>query len=143
MFKTLAAGASLFLLQVVGPSGICSAATPAPPDALAYFIWPSDGAVIPGRRFWVRMGLRDMGVAPKGVVLPNTGHHHLLIDVPLPALNEPIPSDRNHLHFGAGETEARIELPPGRHTLQMLIGDQDHRPHDRPVYSAPISIIVR
>lgn len=143
MFRTLIASALMVGLQVAGPFGFCSAATLSPPDAFAYFIWPADGAVIQGRKFWVRMGLRDMGVAPKGVVIPNTGHHHLLIDAPMPALNEPIPSDRNHLHFGAGETEARIELPPGRHTLQMLIGDQDHRPHDPPVYSAPISVIVR
>ncbi len=92
------------------------AATPAPENAQVYFIWPQDGSVISGGKFWVRMGLRNMGVAPKGVNLPNVGHHHLLIDAGPPALNEPIPSDRNHLHFGAGETEARIELPPGKHT---------------------------
>ena len=143
MFRTLVAGALMVGLQFAGLAGTCQAATSALADAHAYFIWPADGAVIQGRRFWVRMGLRDMGVAPKGVAIANTGHHHLLIDVPLPEMSEPIPSDRNHLHFGAGETEARIELPPGRHTLQMLIGDQDHRPHDPPVYSKPISIIVR
>ena len=129
-------------MLLAGLSAVSIAATTAPPDAHAYFIWPADGAVIQGRRFWVRMGLRGMGIAPKGVTMQDTGHHHLLIDVPLPELNEPIPSDRNHLHFGAGETEARIELPPGRHTLQMLIGDQDHRPHYPPVYSTPISITV-
>lgn len=144
MFRTSFVACALMLgLVIAGSSGFTVAATPSPPDAFAYFIWPADGAVIQGRRFWVRMGLRDMGVAPKGVSMKNTGHHHLLIDVPLPDLSEPIPSDRNHLHFGAGETEARIELPPGRHTLQMLIGDQDHRPHDPPVYSVPITITVR
>lgn len=143
MFKLLVAGAMMLGLQATGLINGCIAATSSPPDAHAYFIWPADGAVIHGRRFWVRMGLRGMGVAPKGVSNPNTGHHHLLIDVPLPDFTEPIPSDRNHLHFGAGETEARIALPPGRHRLQILIGDQDHRPHLPPVYSAPITIIVQ
>jgi hypothetical protein len=117
--------------------------TPAPKDAAVYIIWPHDGAVINGGKFWLRMGLRNMGVAPKGVDVPNTGHHHVLIDTDLPPAGEPIPNDRNHLHFGAGETEARIELPPGRHTLQLLLGDKDHIPNDPPVYSKKISITVR
>ncbi len=120
-----------------------AAATPAPENAEVYFIWPADGTVIKGGKFWVRMGLRNMGIAPKGVTQPNVGHHHLLIDTDLPPMDEPIPSDRNHLHFGAGETEARIELSPGKHTLQMLLGDDNHRPHQPPVYSKKISIIVR
>lgn len=119
------------------------ARSPSPQNAEAYIIWPYDGAVINGGKFWVRMGLRNMGVAPKGTDLPNVGHHHLLIDTDLPAADQEIPSDRNHLHFGAGETEARIELPPGKHTLQLLLGDQDHVPHDPPVYSKKISITVR
>lgn len=118
------------------------AATAAPDDAQVYFIWPRDGTVIRGGRFWLRMGLRNMGVAPKGVAVQNTGHHHVIIDAPLPPSGEPVPSDRNHLHFGAGETEARLELPPGRHTLQLLLGDQNHLPHDPPVHSTPISIMV-
>lgn len=117
--------------------------TPSPKDAYVYFIWPSDGAVIHGGKFWVRMGLRNMGISPRGVALSDVGHHHLLIDTELPPLTEPIPSDRNHLHFGAGETEARIELPPGKHTLQLLLGDHNHVPHDPPVYSKKISIIVQ
>jgi hypothetical protein len=118
------------------------AATPSPPNAEAYIIWPPDGAVITGGKLWVRMGLRNMGVCPKGVELPNVGHHHLLIDTEL-STDEQVPSDRNHLHFGAGETEARIELAPGTHTLQMLLGDHDHKPHDPPVYSRKISITVK
>lgn len=131
------------LLAVFLSVPLCLARTPAPEAAYAYFIWPADGMVIQGGRLWVRMGLRDMGVAPKGVSMPNVGHHHLLIDTVLPQLDEQIPSDRNHLHFGAGETEARIELSPGPHTLQMLLGDQDHLPHDPPIYSKRIRIIVR
>ncbi len=120
-----------------------AAGTPSPENAETYIIWPADGTVIHGGKFWVRMGLRNMGVCPKGVNIPKVGHHHLLIDTELPPLGEQIPSDRNHLHFGAGETEARIELPPGKHTLQLLLGDHDHTPHDPPVYSKKISIIVR
>lgn len=115
----------------------------APPNAQVYFIWPQDGAVIEGGKFWVRMGLRNMGVAPKGTSVPNTGHHHLLIDTELPSMTEPIPNDRNHLHYGAGETEARVELPPGTHTLQLLLGDKDHVPHKPPVHSKKITITVR
>jgi len=108
-----------------------------------YIIWPPDGAVIHGGKLWVRMGLRNMGVCPKGVAFPNTGHHHLLIDTDLPALDQEIPSDRNHLHFGAGETDARIELPPGKHTLQLILGDHNHLPHAPPVYSKKITITVQ
>ncbi|MCC8392725.1 DUF4399 domain-containing protein [Paraburkholderia sp. MMS20-SJTR3] len=116
--------------------------TASPPGAEEYIIWPSDGAVIHGGKLWVRMGLRNMGVCPKGVAVPNTGHHHLLIDTDLPALDQEIPSDRQHLHFGAGETDARIELPPGKHTLQLILGDHNHVPHVPPVYSKKITITV-
>jgi hypothetical protein len=117
--------------------------TPAPANAVEYIIWPRNGTVVEGGKFWLRMGLRNMGVAPKGVKLANVGHHHVLIDTDLPAMDQAIPSDRNHLHFGAGETEARIELPPGRHTLQLLLGDADHVPFDPPVYSERITITVK
>jgi hypothetical protein len=114
-----------------------------PGAAQIYFIWPHDGTVISGGKVWVRMGLRNMGVAPKGTAVPNTGHHHLLIDTELPSMTEPIPNDRNHLHFGAGETEARVELPPGTHTLQLLLGDMNHVPHKPPVLSKKITVTVR
>jgi hypothetical protein len=119
-------------------------ATPAPENAYVYIGWPNDGEVIRGGQpFRVWFGLRHMGVAPKGVDRPNTGHHHLLIDTDLPPLDEEIPSDRNHIHFGAGQTETLLELPPGRHTLQLLMGDYDHVPHDPPLYSRKITIIVK
>lgn len=120
-----------------------AARTPSPKNAEAYILWPPNNAVVHGGKFWVRMGLRNMGICPKGVSMPNTGHHHLLIDTDLPPMGEQIPSDRNHLHFGAGQTEARIELPPGKHTLQLLLGDADHVPHDPPVVSKKISITVK
>jgi hypothetical protein len=116
----------------------------APDGAVAYIIWPSDGAVISGGKLWVRMGLTNqMGIAPAGVVKANTGHHHLLVDADVPPLGEEIPNDKNHLHFGAGQTEARLELPPGRHTIQMLLGDENHIPHDPPVMSKKITIVVQ
>jgi len=111
-------------------------------NAKVYLIWPGDGQVIPGGKFWVRMGLSGAGVAPAGIEKANTGHHHLLIDVDLPPLDQEIPNDKNHLHFGLGQTEARIELPPGRHTLQLLFADDGHLPHSPPLYSKKITIIV-
>ena len=132
-------------LLALAPQSVPGLAEPmaAPANAQVYFIWPHDGSVIVNGKFWVRMGLRNMGVAPKGTGGPATGHHHLLIDTELPAMTEPIPNDRNHLHFGAGETEARVELPPGKHRLQLLLGDKDHRPHNPPVASKPITVVVK
>jgi hypothetical protein len=115
---------------------------PIPENARVYIIWPADGQVIAGGKFWVRMGLSGAGVAPAGIEKPNTGHHHLLVDVDLPHLDQEIPSDKNHLHYGRGQTEAHLELPPGRHTIQMLFADENHVPHKPPLYSKKITIIV-
>jgi len=115
---------------------------PSPEGARVYILWPPDGQVIPGGKFWIRMGLSGAGIAPAGVDKPNTGHHHLLIDVDPPPMDREIPNDKNHLHFGGGLTEARIELPPGRHTLQLLLGDADHVPHNPPLLSNKITVIV-
>jgi len=134
---------AVFAAALSFASTAMAGSTPAPKDAEVYIIWPQNGAVISGGKFWLRMGLRNMGVAPKGVEMANVGHHHLLVDTELPPADQQIPSDRNHLHFGAGETEARIELPPGQHTLQLLLGDHDHVPHNPPVYSKKITVTVR
>jgi len=115
--------------------------TPSPPGAEAYFIDLKDGLTIP-TKFLVQFGLRKMGVAPAGVDKPNTGHHHLLIDVGLPPLDKPIPNDFNHLHFGAGQTETELTLSPGPHTLQLLLGDKDHIPHTPPVMSQRVHVVV-
>ena len=115
---------------------------PPPEGAKVYIIWPGDGQVIRRGKFWLRMGLSGAGVAPAGVDKPNTGHHHVLIDTELPPLDREIPNDKNHVHFGRGQTEARIELPPGRHTLQLLFGDANHVPHNPPLYSNKITVIV-
>jgi Domain of unknown function (DUF4399) len=116
---------------------------PAPKDALLYFIWPQNGAVVKGG-FWCRFGLRGMGVTHAGDDFPNSGHHHLLIDVNEPLnVNEPIPQDKNHLHFGAGQTEARLELPSGKHTLQLVLGDAKHYPFNPPLVSEKITITIK
>ncbi|HEU0225528.1 MAG TPA: DUF4399 domain-containing protein [Steroidobacteraceae bacterium] len=113
----------------------------APPDTRLYIISPADGATVTGP-VTVRFGLRGMGVAPAGIAIDGTGHHHLLIDVDVPALDQPIPADANHLHFGKGQTETVLTLAPGRHRLQLLLGDHLHRPHDPPVVSEAITITV-
>jgi hypothetical protein len=113
-----------------------------PGDAYLYIIWPNDGARIKGA-FWVRFGLRNMGVTRAGDTTANVGHHHLLIDVDKPFdPSEPLPSDKNHMHFGGGQTEARVELPPGQHTLQLVLGDAEHRPFKPPVASKKIRVTV-
>ena len=114
---------------------------PSPSGARAYIISPVNGAYVP-TTFTVRFGLEKMGVAPAGVDKANTGHHHLLIDASLPPLDKPIPNDENHLHFGGGQTETTFTLPTGRHTLQLLLGDASHLPHEPPVYSDPIVVYV-
>lgn len=116
--------------------------TPAPTDAELYFITPAEGETIRGS-FEARFGLRNMGVTHAGDEYPNSGHHHLLIDVDQPLdAKEPIPRDKQHLHFGAGETETRIDLPPGVHTLQLVLGDAKHFPFNPPVVSKKITITV-
>jgi Domain of unknown function (DUF4399) len=115
---------------------------PAPRDAELYFISPRDGQKLRGPVV-VRFGLRGMGVAPAGVRTPNTGHHHVLVDVTDPVDPDvPVPQDKKHLHFGAGQTEARIDLPPGPHVLQLVLGDADHIPFDPPLVSKKIRITV-
>ncbi|WP_245422401.1 DUF4399 domain-containing protein [Alsobacter soli] len=123
--------------QAEAPTG----RTPAPPDAAVYFVYPPKGALIYPRTT-VRFGLRNMGVAPAGVTKANTGHHHLLIDVETPPLDRPIPNDPKHLHFGAGQTEKKIVLPPGKHTLQLILGDAQHIPFDPPVMTERIEVTV-
>ena len=115
---------------------------PSPPGAMAYIISPADGAVVdsPVR---VLFGLSGAGVVPAGIEREGAGHHHLLIDTELPDLGLPVPNDETHRHFGGGQTEVEIELAPGTHTLQLLLGDHLHIPHDPPIMSAQITIEVR
>ena len=116
--------------------------TPSPPGAEVYFTDPvKEGAVLPPK-FTMYFGLKNMGLAPAGVDRENSGHHHLLIDTDLPPLDQPIPNDFNHLHFGSGQSEAEITLKHGQHTLQLLFGDKDHIPHTPPVMSKRINVRV-
>ena len=119
------------------------AQSPSTEGAMAYFISPGNGEVL-ASPVTVVFGLRGMGVAPAGVDKAGTGHHHLLIDAPdLPDLARPLPADDRHRHFGGGQTETAIELAPGPHTLQLLLGDHAHTPHAPPVISRRIRITVK
>jgi hypothetical protein len=138
LLRTALLCAALALL----PAAARAQAKTTPKDALLYIIWPEDGTTVKGT-FWCRFGLRNMGVAPAGHDFPNTGHHHLLIDTTEPINpNEPIPHDKQHLHFGGGETEALIDLPPGKHTLQLVLSDGNHFSFNPPLISKRITITV-
>jgi hypothetical protein len=114
----------------------------APEGARVYFQAPQDGAHVHSP-FIVRFGLSGMGIAPAGVVAANTGHHHLLINVTdMPPESEPLPANENIRHFGLGQTETELSLPPGEYTLQLVLGDWLHRPHLPPVRSERITITV-
>ena len=112
-----------------------------PTGAKVYLVYPRNGGVVAPESV-VRFGLIGMGVAPAGIDKANTGHHHLLIDTPLPPMGEPIANDFNHLHFGLGQTEAKVKLPLGTHTLQLLLADENHVPHDPPIMSQPVKVLV-
>jgi len=116
--------------------------TPSPAGAKVTITSPADGQTV-ASPVTVQFALEGMSVAPAGTNDPNTGHHHLLIDTGMPPLDQPIPTDANHLHFGQGQTEAQVELAPGQHTLQLLLGDGNHVPHDPPVASEQITITVQ
>jgi hypothetical protein len=139
--KTTLALLAIFIVAGFVPA---AAQTPSPAGAKVYFINLKDGDAV-NSPFLVQFGLSGMGVAPAGVEKPNTGHHHLLIDTALTPeqMKEPIPSDSNHVHFGGGQTEAMVTLPPGQHTLQLVLADWTHIPHVPPVMSQPITITVR
>lgn len=119
--------------------------TAAPDGAKVYIISPADGATL-SSPVNIVFGLRGLGIAPAGIEMENTGHHHLLIDAPLPkgkALDMALQKDARHMHFGGGQTEAMVELPPGKHTLQLLLGDHNHIPHKNPVVSEVVTIEVK
>ena len=117
--------------------------TPSPKGAKAYIISPKDGDTVKSP-IRVIFGLAGMGVAPAGVDIPDTGHHHLIIDLDeLPSVDVPLPATKNVVHFGKGQTEAALELSPGKHTLQLVLGDKIHLPHSPPVISKKITITVK
>ncbi len=129
---------------VLGVTSYASAGeTPAPEGASVYFIGIADGDTV-SNPVTIRFGLAGMGVAPAGTDKEKTGHHHLIINETIEGdeLNEPIPADDNHRHFGGGQTEVTLELPAGTHTMQLVLGDWSHIPHNPPVMSEQISITV-
>ena len=138
------------IMSVMVLSGLLTSAVAAdklekrksPKGAKAYIISPKDGKTV-GKKFTVRFGLKGMGIAPAANDKENTGHHHLLIDVDkLPNLDLPLVATDNIRHFGGGQTEVQLELPPGKHTLQLVLGDWIHLAHDPPVLSKKITITV-
>jgi hypothetical protein len=132
----------LALLLLAAPFALAQERTPSPAGAEAYIIAPANGAKVKSP-FVVRFGLKGMGIAPAGVKFDNTGHHHLLIDTDPPAdLNAPLPASDKVVHFGKGQTETTLTLPAGKHTLQLLLGDMNHIPHNPPVMSKKITITV-
>jgi hypothetical protein len=117
--------------------------TPAPEGVTVYFVSPSDGATV-ANPVTFHFGLKGMGVAPAGVEWPNTGHHHMLINTD-PAevdLTASLPATENILHFGGGQTEVTLELPPGTHSFRLVLGDHNHVPHDPPIVSEPITVTI-
>ncbi|WP_265531944.1 DUF4399 domain-containing protein [Pseudomonas saponiphila] len=143
IFMSRAALAGLLL----GASMLAGAAeiprTAAPAGAKVFIVSPADGAVV-DKTFTVKFGVEGIALAPAGDQTANTGHHHLLIDVDqLPAENLPIPMDANHLHFGKAQTETEVTLAPGKHTLQLELGDKNHVPFDPVIVSKKITVTVK
>ncbi len=133
---------AIVLALLAAPLAFAQERTPAPPGAEAYFISPRNGATVKSP-VTVRFGLKGMGIAPAGVKFDNTGHFHLLIDSEPPTnMAAPLPATDKLLHFGKGQTETSLTLAPGKHTLQLLLADQNHIPHDPPVISQKITITV-
>ena len=151
-FKSRLVLGALAAVLLVGFVGAQGAGTPVPAQvaktksvegAKVYIISPKDGETV-SSPFTVRFGLKGMGIAPAGVVLPETGHHHLLVDVTtMPNMDQPLPNNDNIRHFGKGQTETDLTLTPGKHTLQLLFADSAHVPHDKPLMSEKITITVK
>jgi hypothetical protein len=137
----------LIAAPLVGTPAFADDKTPSPEGAKVYFIGLNDGDTVTAP-LTVHFGLSGMGVAPAGTEKENTGHHHVLLNrAPFGEggpyeLEDPLPADENHRHFGGGQTETVLDLPPGEHTLQLVLGDLYHIPHDPPVVSEVITITV-
>jgi hypothetical protein len=139
--QTLSTPLLLLLLLVSSLAVAETQRTPSPQGASVYIISPADGETLP-TTFTVIFGLRGMGVAPAGTEKENTGHHHLMVDGEvMPPMDQPLSQEIQH--FGGGQTEAELTLSPGKHTLQLILGDKAHIPHEPPVVSDPITITVK
>ena len=145
--KTNIATLGLSLALALGCSSAFAAnlfpITPAPEGVQVYIISPQDGAQVTSP-VTVEFGLKGMGIAPAGIEKANTGHHHLLIDVKeLPAAGLPITADKNHIHFGGGQTQTELKLEKGTHTLQLNLADHNHVPFQPALVSKKITITVK
>lgn len=142
MLKRVALAASIIALTATAYAQ--DFRSPAPAGAKVYFIEPKDGAEISGPVV-IKMGLGGMGVAPAGVEKKDTGHHHILVNQKATAVDPmaPLPADDKHRHFGNGQTETTLTLPAGKHTLQLVLGDHNHIPHNPMVASDVITITVK
>ncbi|UQS13790.1 DUF4399 domain-containing protein [Pseudomonas sp. HS6] len=138
-FMSRAALAGLLL----SASMMASAATPAPAGASVSIVEPSSGAVV-DKTFKVKFEVKGIALAPAGDPTANTGHHHLLVDAKeiVPA-GSVIPTDTNHIHFGKAQTETELTLTPGKHTLQLELGDKGHMAFDPPIVSEKITVTVK
>ena len=115
--------------------------TASPEGARVFFISPADGNTV-SNPIAIEFGIEGMSVVAAGVNEDHSGHHHLLVDTDVPDTGLPIPADANHIHFGDASTATELTLAPGEHTLRLLLGDHLHMPHDPPVVSDPITIMV-
>ena len=116
---------------------------PSPAGVEVYIISPKDGDTVKGP-VTVLFGLKGMGIAPAGIKMENTGHHHLLVDSDPPADQSlPLPATEKSIHFGKGQTQATLTLSPGKHTLQLVLGDWLHIPHLPAVVSKKITVTVQ
>ncbi len=132
------------IAMLLAGSAAIAGDTPSVKGAQVYFINLKNGNTV-SSPLLIQFSLSGMGIAPAGVDKPKTGHHHLIIDEKLEGeeLQYAIPSDENHMHFGGGQTEALIKLPLGKHTLQIVLGDLSHVPHNPPVMSERITVYVQ
>jgi hypothetical protein len=135
--------ALIAVVAILSATAAGAGETAAPADAKVYFINLKNNDVVKSP-VKIQFGLSGMGIAPAGTDVPGTGHHHLIIDdvIQGAALQEAIPLDDRHLHFGKGQTEATVALPKGTHTLQLVLGDWSHVPHKNPVMSEKITVTV-
>lgn len=148
MYKRIAAAVLAGTLVLSQPA-IADDRTMSPEGATVYFVNLKDGATV-SSPVTILFGLSGMGVAPAGTEKENTGHHHLLIDRPPLGEGEDgadeflygLPADDHHKHFGGGQTQVTLDLAPGKHTLQLVLGDLNHVPHNPPVQSKVIEIVV-
>ncbi len=140
--RRLAGGVAAALL-LAAPAGMAEAVelTPSVEGTTVYIVAPADGDSV-SSPVTVVFGLSGMGIAPAGVEREGTGHHHLLINQDLPVLDQPVPASDTYVHFGGGQTQTVLDLPPGEHTLQLLLADHNHIPHDPPVISEVVTITV-